>query len=73
MGSQITIIDYTEQRNSIYVNLEVYDAQQNRIFIAEVRFLGDMLYGDLLHSKRSSLTNICRLETIEYLKNYFSR
>ncbi len=73
MANQVTVIDYTKMGNSIYVNLEVFDAVQNKMFAEEVRFLGDLLYGDILHARRSPLTDNCRLETIEYLRNYFSQ
>ncbi|WP_233208598.1 hypothetical protein [Planomicrobium sp. MB-3u-38] len=73
MGNQVTIIDYTEQGNSIYVNLEVLDEGQDKIYAEEVRFLDDLIYGDLVHAKRSPLTDGCRKETIQYLKNYFNR
>lgn len=73
MGNRVTIIDYTEQRNSVYVNLEVFDAEQNKVFTEEIRFLDNLLYGDLLHARRSPLTDSCRIETVEYLRNYFSR
>lgn len=73
MEHQIAIIDYTEQGNSIYVNLEVQDAGQDKMFSEEVRFLDDLLYGDLVHAKRSPLTDGCRKETIQYLRNYFNR
>lgn len=73
MVNQVTVIDYTKMENSIYINLEVFDAAQNKIFAEEVRFLGDLLYGDILHDRRSQLTDSCRLEAIEYLRNYFSQ
>lgn len=73
MDNRVIIIDFTEQGTSIYVKLEVYDAEQNAAFTEEVRFLGDLLYGDLLHPGRSPLTDRCRTETVEYLRNYFGR
>lgn len=73
MENRIGIIDYTEHDASIYVKVEVFDAGQNILFSEEVRFLDDMLYGDLLHPKRSPLTAECRQETIEYLRRYFGR
>ncbi|WP_422121999.1 hypothetical protein DHX103_09210 [Planococcus sp. X10-3] len=73
MDNRVAIIDYVQQGNSIYVNLEVFDAGQNKVYIEEIRFLGDMPYGDLLHERKSPLTDNCRVATIAYLKNYFSR
>lgn len=73
MDNQVTVIDYTEQGNSIYVNLEVRDAGQDKTFTEEVRFLDDLLYGNLVHAKRSPLTDGCREETIQYLRSYFNR
>lgn len=73
MGNQVTIIDYTEKDASIYVNLEVFDAEQGKTYREEVRFLDDLLYGDLVHDKRSPLSESCRIETINYLRTYFER
>lgn len=73
MDNQVIIIDYTEQGSSIYVNLEVFDAVQNKVFSEEIRFLDDLLYGDFIHAERSPLTDSCRKKTIQYLRNYFNR
>lgn len=71
MENRISIIDFAEQGNSIYIKLEVFDAAQDRLFAEEVRFLGNLLYGNLVHPGRSPLTDACRDETVEYVKNYF--
>ena len=73
MENRMAIIDYTQQRDSIYIDLEVFDAAHNRLYREEVRFLGEQLYGDLIHAERSPLTEQCRKQTVEYLKNYFNR
>jgi len=73
MENRIAIIDYTEQRDSIYIDMEVFDAGQNKLYREEVRFLGELLYGDFTHAERSPLTEQCRKQTVEYLKNYFNR
>ncbi|WP_033543823.1 hypothetical protein [Planococcus sp. CAU13] len=73
MGNRIVITDYSEQGKSLYIKLEVFDAGKNTLFAEEVRFLDDMLYGDFLHAERSPLTDNCRKETVDYLKNYFGR
>lgn len=73
MDNRIAIIDYTEHGTSIYVKVEVFDAERSTLFAEEVRFLDDLLYGDLLHPKRSPLTAECRQEASEYLRRYFGR
>lgn len=73
MEHHIAIIDYTEQRDSIYVDVEVFDATQNERFRAELRFLGDLLYGDLVHAERSPLTEECRMQTVAYIRKFFNR
>lgn len=73
MDNTITIFDYTERGNSVYINAEVFDAVQNNSYIEEVRFLGDLLYGDLVHATRSPLSEKCRKQTVEYLRQYFNR
>lgn len=73
MDCQITVTDFIEQGTAIYIKIEVYDHQKEQGYKEELRFLGDLLYGDLIHPKRSPLTEECRLETIVYLKQYFGR
>lgn len=69
----ILINDYVEQGNSIYIQIEVVDAEQQKHFREEVRFLGDLLYGELVHPEKSPLSKSCRLAVIDYLKNHFNR
>lgn len=73
MEHQIAIIDYTEQKDSVYMDVEVFDAAKNKRFRAELRFLGDLLYGDLIHAERSPLTEECRMQTEAYIRKYFNR
>lgn len=73
MDNQVTLIDYTKKGNSIYVNLEVFDVEQGKTYREEVRFLDDLLYGDLVRDKRSPLSESCRIKTIKYLRTYFDR
>lgn len=73
MNCQITVTDFVEQNTAIYIQVEVYDPQTNQRYQEELRFLDDLLYGDLVHTKKSPLTEQCRLETIAYLKSYFDR
>lgn len=73
MGNRITVIDFAERAGSLYIEVEVFDAAQNSLHREEVRFLDDLLYGDLVHTSRSPLTEGCRKETVKYLKTYFNR
>lgn len=73
MSCQIAVTDFIEQNTAIYIKVELYDPQTNQRYQEELRFLGDLLYGDLVHEKKSPLTEPCRLETIAYLKTYFNR
>lgn len=73
MNCQITVMDFIEQHPAIYVQVEVYDKQHQQLYQQEVRFLEDLLYGDLVHAKKSPLTESCRLQTIAYIRNYFNR
>lgn len=66
-------MDFAERASSLYITVEVFDAAQNSLYRDEVRFLDDLLYGDLVHAGRSPLTEGCRKETVEYLKKYFNR
>lgn len=73
MEHQVTLIDYAERGTALYIQVEVFDASQEERFREEVRFLGDLLYGDLVHPEKSPLTPSCRLYVISYLKTHFNR
>lgn len=73
MKHEISLIDYVEQGNSIYIQLTVFDGNLQQSFQDEVRFLAELLYGELVHPKNSPLTESCRIEVIDYLKKYFNR
>lgn len=73
MKCQIRVTDFIEQKTAIYIKIEVYDHQQNQRYQEELRFLDDLLYGDLVHPRKSLLTEECRLETIAYVTQYFGR
>ncbi|MBT2570702.1 hypothetical protein J7I83_08830 [Planococcus sp. ISL-110] len=73
MKCQITVMDFIEEGTAIYIKVEVYDHEKNQRHREELRFLGDLLYGDLVHPKKSPLSEECRLDTIAYLKQYFNR
>lgn len=73
MKNSISIIDYVERGSSIYIQVDVFDAQTEQRFQEEVRFLDDLLYGDLVHSQKSPLSESCRAAVIMYLKNHFNR
>lgn len=73
MNCQITVTDFVEQGTAVYIKVKVYDHQKNHHYQEELRFLGEMLYGELIHPKKSPLTEECRLETIAYLRKYFGR
>ncbi len=73
MKCHITVTDFVEKNTTIYVQISVYDEQKDQWHQEELRFLDELLYGDLVHIKKSPLTEQCRLETIAYLKKYFNR
>lgn len=73
MKCRITVTDFIEQGTAIYIKVEVYDQQKNRRHDGELRFLEELLYGDLVHPKKSTLSERCRLDTIAYLQQYFDR
>ncbi|RNF38228.1 hypothetical protein [Planococcus salinus] len=74
MEHLVTIFDYVESGNNIYIKLDVFDAQTETHFRdQEVRFLDDLLYGDLVDPKKSPLSEDCRSAVIEHVKNHFER
>lgn len=73
MPVSVQIRDYVEQGHSLYIQLKVVDAEAGMTVEGEVRFLGELLYGELIHEKKSPLTDEARIETIAYLKTHFGR
>ncbi|MBT2581456.1 hypothetical protein [Planococcus sp. ISL-109] len=73
MKTTVQIMDYVEREQSLYIQLTVIDGETEKQAIGEVRFLGDLLYGELIHEKKSPLTEQARMETIVYLKAHFGR
>ncbi|MFP3358389.1 hypothetical protein R0K17_13610 [Planococcus sp. SIMBA_143] len=73
MTASVQIVDYVEQGQSLYIQLKVVDAEAGTAVEGEVRFLGTLLYGDLIHEKKSPLTDTTRIETIAYLRTHFGR
>ncbi|ANU21100.1 hypothetical protein BBI15_13340 [Planococcus plakortidis] len=73
MKTGVQIVDYVEQGRSLYIQLKVVDAETGTTVEGEVRFLGELLYGELVHEKKSPLTDTARIETIAYLKAHFGR
>lgn len=73
MDHHIIIHDYVEQGTSIYIQVEVVDGEQRTRFQEEVRFLDNLLYGELVHPEKSPLSKSCRLAVIDYLRNHFNR
>lgn len=73
MIAHIQIVDYVEQGQSLYIQLKIVDTGAGTAVEGEVRFLGELLYGELVHEKKSPLTDAARMETIAYLKAHFGR
>lgn len=73
MTASVQIVDYVEQGQSLYIQLKVVDAETGASVEGEVRFLGELLYGELIHEKKSPLTETSRVETIAYLRTHFGR
>ncbi len=73
MPVSVQIRDYVEQGHSLYIQLKVVDAEAGTTVEGEVRFLGELLYGELIHENKSPLTNQARIEAIAYLKTHFGR
>lgn len=73
MKTTVQIMDYVERGQSLYIQLAVIDGETEKQVTGEVRFLGELLYGDLIHDRKSPLTEQARIETIAYLKAHFGR
>jgi hypothetical protein len=73
LNHYVTVVDFVERGRSVYVQVEVFDAEKNQRFKEEVRFLDDLLYGELVHPVKSPLSEPCRLVTVAYLRKHFGR
>lgn len=73
MKTSVQIVDYAERGQTLYIQLTVTDGESGKKIAGEVRFLGDLLYGELIHDRKSPLTEKARMETIAYLKTHFGR
>ncbi|MCK1993579.1 hypothetical protein GW626_10120 [Peribacillus muralis] len=58
---ELTIIDFmTTGHNSCFVKVSGFDAEFEKEFIGEVKFVGKAPFGDLIHPQRSPLSSTCR-------------
>ncbi|MFC4711564.1 hypothetical protein [Planococcus dechangensis] len=73
MKTMVQIVDYAERGQSLYIQLAVTDGETEKRISGEVRFLGELLYGELVHDKKSPLSEQARMDTIAYLKAHFGR
>lgn len=73
MKTRVQVVDYVERDQSLYIQLNVIDGETQEQLCGEVRFLGELLYGELIHERKSPLTEQARMETIAYLKAHFGR
>jgi len=63
---ELTILDYEKTgHQTIFVKLAGFDAILEKNFAGEVKFVGAIPYGDLIHAKRSFLSSECR----EYIQS----
>ena len=61
----LSVIDFIKtEHNSIFVSLTGYDAVLRENFEGEVKFLGGMPFGDIIHQERTTLSPECR----EYIR-----
>ncbi|RRN71292.1 hypothetical protein EI200_11285 [Peribacillus simplex] len=57
----LTIIDYMKTgHNTCFVKVSGFDAESEQNFEGEVKFVGDLPFGDLIHPQRSHLSSTCR-------------
>ncbi|OCA87301.1 hypothetical protein [Pseudobacillus wudalianchiensis] len=57
----VSIVDFERVNDkSVFVEVAGYDAEKGREFEGIVKFLDGMLYGDLVHNQRSTLSSSCR-------------
>ncbi|WP_285766798.1 hypothetical protein [Peribacillus sp. SI8-4] len=58
---ELTIIDFMKTgHHTCFVQVSGFDAEYKKKFEGEVKFVGDVPYGDLIHSQRSHVSSSCR-------------
>ncbi|MED4057303.1 hypothetical protein P4654_24675 [Niallia taxi] len=58
---EVSILDYEKTgHQTIFVQFLGMDAITGKNFAGEVKFVGSMPYGDLIHPKRTFLSTECR-------------
>ncbi|WP_332699242.1 hypothetical protein [Halalkalibacter lacteus] len=57
----LSVIDFkSTEHNTTFVKFTGYDAVLGKKFEGEVKFVGGLPFGDLIHPQRSSLSSECR-------------
>ncbi|MGE7765734.1 hypothetical protein [Peribacillus sp. NPDC096540] len=68
----LTIIDFMKTgHNTYFVKVVGFDADAEREFEGEVKFVQGMPFGDLIHPQRSYLSSTCREFVRENLINRY--
>lgn len=69
----VSVIDFkSTDFKTVFVKVNGYDADLGREFEGEVKFVGGMPFGDLIHPQRSSLSSTCRHTVRGYLLNKYN-
>lgn len=57
----LTVIDFMKTgHKTCFVKVIGFDAESGKDFKGEVKFVGDLPFGDLIHPERSHLSSSCR-------------
>ncbi|MGO4889482.1 hypothetical protein ACJ2A9_17175 [Anaerobacillus sp. MEB173] len=57
----LCVLDFSRTiHNTTFVKFSGYDAVNGKDFNGEVKFVGGLPYGDIIHPERSSLSSECR-------------
>jgi len=69
----VNVIDFrSTNHQTTFVKVEGYDAELEREFEGEIKFVNGMPFGDLIHPQRSFLSASCRQHVRDKLLNKYS-
>lgn len=69
----ITIIDFAWHGTTLFIEFTAFDAERQEPFQAMVRVVDDTPYGDIIHEKRSPLSDTCRVYVATTLHEKIAR
>ncbi len=65
---EFSILDYVKNGQTVFVTFQVRDVAQSTTHKGMVRIVGNIPYGDIIHPKKTTLSEACRQFVYESLE-----